>query len=126
MILLRNDVRIWDTKRKTIKNFRACHSLFNVILDAHLLALFGANYNATTCDIVLTLPDHHNRRKAIKRLSRLISDVTMVPEMMSEPDDTRDRQYENAILFIQLNPGVRSDFADAARGKTRTGGSSSE
>src|SRR5208282_131258 len=53
-------------------------------------SLFGANYNATTCDIVL-----------IKHLSRLISDMTMIPKMRGELDDTRDRQYENAILFIQ-------------------------
>src|SRR5204863_7039593 len=112
MTLLWSDTRIWDTKRNTIKDFRTCHTLFNIILDAHLLALFGAKYNATTCDAMLTLPEHHNWRKSIKRLSWLISDVTVLGEMMSKPEDTQDRQYENAILFIQQGMLYR-EFSNA-------------
>ena len=98
MTLLQSDARIWDTKRNIIKDFHACHTLFNIILDAHLLTLFDAKYNATICDVMLTLPEHHNWRKSIKHLSQLILDVTMVGEMMSKPEDTWDRQYENVIL----------------------------
>src|SRR6266496_5821104 len=101
MTLLRSDTYIWDTKRNTIKDFHACHTLFNIILDSHLLALFGAKYNATTCDAMLTLLEHHNWCKSIKCLSQLILDVMVVGEMMSKPEDTQDRQYENVILFIQ-------------------------
>ena len=36
----------------------------------------------------------------------------VVPEMMSKPEDTRDRRYENAILFIQQGMLYR-EFSNA-------------
>jgi len=101
MTLLRTDTRIWDAKRKTIKNFRACHSFFNTVLDAHILALYGSFYNAPDCDTLRSIPSLHNWRKPILRLSPLVHDTTHVRTLREAAETDRDLLRENTILFLQ-------------------------
>ena len=101
MTLLRTDIRIWDAKRKTIKNFRACHSFFNTVLDAHILALYGSYYGAPDWEIVRTLPALRNWRKPISRLSPIVHDTTYVRQMRDDAEANRDLLHENTILFLQ-------------------------
>jgi hypothetical protein len=101
MTLLRSDVRIWDVKRKSIKNFRACHSFFNSVLDAHILALYGTQYQTPDCESLLELPSHHNWRKAIRRISAHVHDTTYIRMLRTKQETERDLLYENSMLFVQ-------------------------
>ena len=101
MTLLRSNVRIWDVKRKSIKNFRACHSFFNSVLDAHILALYGAEYKTPDCETLLEMPAHHNWRKAVRRISEHVEDTTYIRILRSKPETERDILYENSMLFVQ-------------------------
>ena len=95
MTLLRIDVRIWDVKRKSIENFRACHSVFTTVLDAHVLALYGSYYNAPDCETLLKLPADHNWRKAVNRISKHVHDTTYIRQLRSKPEAEHDILYEN-------------------------------
>jgi hypothetical protein len=101
MTLLRTDTQIWDAKRKTIKNFRACHSFFNTVLDAHILALYGSYYNAPDCETLWSIPALHNWRKPIFQLSPLVHDTTHVRTLRDAAETDRDLLRENTILFLQ-------------------------
>jgi len=120
MTLLRIDVRIWDVKRKSIKNFRACHSVFLTVLDAHVLALYGSYYDAPDCEMLLNLPAHHNWRKAVNRISKHVHDTTYIRMLRSKPEAERDILYENSMLLVQHGLLYR-EFSNAiAMGDTGT------
>jgi len=120
MTLLRIDVRMWDVKRNSIKNFRACHSVFSTVLDAHILALYGSYYNAPDCETLLQLPAHHNWRKAVNRISSHVHDTTYIRMLRSKPETERDILYENSMLFVQHGLLYR-EFSNAiALGDTGT------
>ena len=101
MTLLRIDVRIWDAKRKTVKDFRACNSVFSTVLDAHVLALYGSNYNAPDCETLLNLPARHDWRKAVNRISSHVHDTTYIRMLRRKPETERDILYENSMLLVQ-------------------------
>jgi hypothetical protein len=115
---LRIDVRIWDAKQKSIKNFRAMHAIFNSIFDAHILALYGAKYEALDCETLLDLPAHHSWQKAIRSISEHVHDTTYIRMLRSKIVAERDLLYENAMLFVQHGLLYREFSNEMAIGDT--------
>jgi hypothetical protein len=99
------------TKGK-VKNFRACHRLFNHVLDGHILGAIGAHFNVDNCvDLCLVL-ERRNWRKAIKRIRAQYSGLKTVANWREEIE--RDVAHENAVLLLQLGLMYR-DFSTAMR-----------
>jgi hypothetical protein len=112
-ITLERDSNIIGTgKRHTIRDFRACHQLFNHVLDAHVLAIVGTKLGVTSCADLCEALEVRNWQEAFKNTEKELTDLYHIDKRRGL--DERDPVYENAILFLQHGLIYR-DFCDAMR-----------
>jgi hypothetical protein len=114
-IVLKRDSNIYGTgKRRTIKDFRACHQLFNQVFDAHILALVATKLKVDSCaDLGKAFETNRHWRRAFDKKDDPLTDPNHIDELRNSGE--RDHVYENSMLFLQHGLVYR-DFTHAASG----------
>ena len=97
---------------KKVKNFQACHELFNDILDGYLVAAVAEHYGAISCDDLIQHLEGKDWREAIAEVEKRFS----VPGLVAKwrENEVRDITHENVVLFIQHGLMYR-DFTKSMR-----------
>ena len=92
---------MFNFETKKIKDFRACQSFLDHLLDGHLLAALGAELGANNWNELLQKLKDENWRKLIKKVESNYTKRTLVHEWREEVMETRDLVHENGVLFFQ-------------------------
>ena len=105
---------MWNFKANTIKDFWACNSFFNHLVDAHVLAAIGGTLGATTWDELQVKMKGNNFRKKISDMEKRLGNLGLVTEWRQRGARARDLVMENAVLLLQHGLMYRR-FAEAVR-----------
>jgi hypothetical protein len=111
-LLGRNSNIFAGKSTKKIKNFRACHELFNDILDGYLVAAVAEHYGAKSCADLHQHLEEKDWRGAIMEVEKRFSDPGLVAKWRKQ--EVRDIAHENVVLFIQHGLMYR-DFTNSMR-----------
>lgn len=103
---------MWNTTTNKIKDFRACQSLLDHLLEGHILAAVATDLGAEDWDTLQIKLKGHNWRKLIQRVETKFSNSLLVSEWREENAYKRDFVHENAVLFLQHGLVYRR-FAEA-------------
>jgi hypothetical protein len=115
---LQRDSNMWDPQRNRVKDHRAAQQLFDVVLDAHILAAAATVLEAKNCEELCKQLEVTDWHEAIVKVQKRYSDVRLVTKLRKKAKiDTNGKSdilYENAILFLQQGLVYR-DFVNAMR-----------
>lgn len=92
---------MFNFQTKKIKDFRACLSFLDHVLDGHILAALGAELGAKDWEELLQKLKDKNWRKLIEKVESNFSKRTLVQKWREGDMETRDLVHENAVLFFQ-------------------------
>jgi len=92
---------MWNLTTNKIKDFRACQSFLDHLLDGHILAAVATELGAKDWDALQSKLKGHNWRKLIQRVESKFSNNLLVAEWRVASMDERDLVHENAVLFLQ-------------------------
>lgn len=98
---LRRFSGMFNLKNNKIKDFRACQSFLDHLLDGHILAALATELGAENwAELQRKLKDQ-NWRKLIGRIESKFSNNLLVSNWRKENMEKRDFVHENAVLFLQ-------------------------
>jgi hypothetical protein len=92
---------MFNFQTNKIKDFRACQSFLDHLLDGHILAALGAELGAENWEELLIKLKDQNWRKLIEKVEARFSGRLLVRVWREEELETRDLVHENAVLFLQ-------------------------
>ncbi|HEU0049556.1 MAG TPA: hypothetical protein VFQ43_18360 [Nitrososphaera sp.] len=92
---------MWNAQNNKIKDFRACQSFLDHLLDGHVLAALATELGAENWDEFQRKLKDKNWRKLIKMTESKFSESLLVSDWREEPMEKRDLVHENAVLFLQ-------------------------
>ena len=98
---VKRNKNIFDFHARSVKEFSACHSFLNLIIDAHILAAIGAELEALDWEDLCTKLGECNWRKLIISIMEKYEDPTLICSQRLESNEKRDYVYENAVLLLQ-------------------------
>jgi hypothetical protein len=92
---------MWNLTTNKIKDFRACQSFHDHLLDGHILAALATELKAEDWNTFERKLEGENFRKLIQKVESKFSNNLLVWEWREESMDQRDLVHENAVLFLQ-------------------------
>src|SRR5436190_22997620 len=92
---------MFNFQTNKIKDFRACQSFLDHLLDGHILAALGAKLGVENWEELLIELKNENWRKLIEKVESKFSGRLLVWAWREEEMETRDLVHENAVLFLQ-------------------------
>ena len=92
---------MFNFQTNKIKDFRACQSFLDHLLDGHILAALGAELGAENWEELQIKLKYENWRKLIEKVEAKFSERLLVWTWREKEMDTRDLVHENAVLFLQ-------------------------
>jgi hypothetical protein len=109
--------RMWDAQKRHVKDFRECGEFINILCNGYILAALSQRSGYETVDqFVKALPDMSAEAlsEAIDGLASFLGNFNFVSCQREKPEEQRDMQNENYILFMQQALVLRN-FAVAMR-----------
>jgi hypothetical protein len=92
---------MFNFQTNKIRDFRACLSFLDHLLDGHILAALASDLGAADWEALTSKLKVQNWRKLIERVERKFSERLLVWRWRTEEMITRDLVHENAVLFLQ-------------------------
>ena len=92
---------MWNFQTNKIKDFHACQSFLDHLLDGHILVAIAVELGAENWDELQIKLKDHNWRKLIQKVEEKFSKRLLVLEWREEGLERRDLIHENAVLFLQ-------------------------
>jgi hypothetical protein len=92
---------MFNFQTNKIKDFCACQSFLDHLLDGHILAALSAELGAEDWEELQIKLKDENWRKLIQKVELKISQRLLVWTWREEEMETRDLVHENTVLFLQ-------------------------
>jgi hypothetical protein len=92
---------MFNFQTNKIRDFRACQSFLDHLLDGHILVVLAADLNAVDWEALTSKLKGQNWRKLIERVERKFSERLLVWRWRTEEVIIQDLVHENAVLFLQ-------------------------
>jgi hypothetical protein len=114
--LKRNRNRLWDKRKKHVKDFRSCEDFADTVLDGHILSALSACCGVShVAELVAALStDPEKISNGIHDLAQRTSKFNFMPKMRAAKAPIRDVLHEQHICFMQHGLTLRS-FATSCR-----------